>query len=337
MNAKRWVALIVASVLLMLSLGINTVFAFLKADFFGNIDSVMEGNNLDVYETVLEGDNFEKRIAQLTLDGTIQDVGSGTVWQQVAYDHQFFLEQLDNILYDETVHAVVLSVNTPGGGVTESAEIYKKLLQIKEERQIPIYVSMGSMAASGGYYIAAPADKIFANRDTITGSIGVIMQSINYQALAEKVGVKFETFKSGEHKDMLSPMRDVTEEERAMMQDMINESYEEFVDIIEKGRNMSEAEVKKVADGRILGGTKALEAGLIDDIGDEAATIAALRADYDLEDAELFEYTSDMGGWQSYLGMKIGSFIGPSTEEKMLLKIMSDYSAPKMMYLYGEY
>ncbi|MFJ7950310.1 signal peptide peptidase SppA [Lysinibacillus sp. NPDC096418] len=337
MNAKRWVALIIAGVLLVVSLGINTVFAFLKADFFGNFDSVIAGNDFEVYETVLEGNNFDKRIAHLTLDGTIQDVGSGTVWQQVTYDHQFFLGQLDNILNDETVQGVVLSVNTPGGGVTESAEIYKKLLQIKEERQIPIYVSMGSMAASGGYYISAPADKIFANRDTITGSIGVIMQSINYQALAEKVGVKFETFKSGEHKDMLSPMRDVTAEERAMMQEMINESYEEFVDIIEKGRNMSEADVKKVADGRVLGGTKALEAGLIDEIGDKEAAIAALRADYDLEDAELFEYTYNVDGWQSYLGMKIGSFIGPSAEEKMLMKIMSDYSAPKMMYLYGEY
>ena len=337
MNTKRWLALVVAGVLLVFSLGINTVMTFLTTDFFGKFDSVMEGNNLEVYETVIENGNVEKRIAHLTLDGTIQDVGSSTAWQQVAYDHQFFLGQLDTILTDETVQAVVLSVNTPGGGVTESAEIYKKLLQIKQQRQIPIYVSMGSMAASGGYYISAPADKIFANRDTITGSIGVIMQSINYQALAEKVGIKFETFKSGVHKDMLSPMRDVTEEERAMMQEMINESYEEFVDIIEKGRNMSETDVKKVADGRILGGTKALEAGLIDEIGDEEATIAALRADYNLEEATLFEYTPDVGGWQSYLGMKIGSFIGPSTEEKMLMEIMADYNAPKMMYLYGEY
>ncbi|WP_107923387.1 signal peptide peptidase SppA [Lysinibacillus parviboronicapiens] len=337
MNVKRWVALIIASVLLVVSLGINTVFAIFKADFFGSFDSLMAGNNLEVFETVIEGEDYNKRIAYLKVDGTIQDIGSSSLWQPVAYDHQFFLEQLDNILYDETVQAVVLSVNSPGGGVKESAEIYKKLLEIKEERQIPIYVSMDSMAASGGYYIAAPADKIFAHRDTITGSIGVIMQSINYQELAEKVGVKFQTFKSGEHKDMLSPMRDVTEEERAMMQDMINETYEEFVDIVEKGRNMSEADVKKVADGRILGGTKALEAGLIDEIGDEEATIAALRADYGLEDAALFEYTYDMGGWQSYVGMKIGSMFGPSAEEKMLMKIMADYRAPKMMYLYGEY
>lgn len=337
MNTKRWLALVVAAVLLVFSIGINTAMTFLTTDFFSKFDSVMEGNNVELYETVIENGNFEKRIAHLTLDGTIQDVGSSTSWKQVDYDHQYFLGQLDAILKDETIQAVVLSVNTPGGGVTESAQIYKKLLQIKEQRQIPIYVSMGSMAASGGYYISAPADKIFASRDTITGSIGVIMQSINYRELADKVGVKFETFKSGVHKDMLSPMRDVTEEERAMMQDMINESYEEFVDIIEKGRNMSEADVKKVADGRILGGTKALEAGLIDEIGDEEATIAALRADYNLEDATLFEYTPNSGGWQSYLGMKISSFIGPSTEEKMLMDIMSNYSAPKMMYLYGDY
>jgi len=337
MNVKRWTALIIAGVLLVFSLGINTVFAIFKSDFFGNFDSLMVGDNLSVMETVIENGNIDKRIAYLKIDGAIQDIGSSSLWQPVAYDHQFFLGQLDNILNDDSIQGIVLSVNSPGGGVKESAEIYKRLLKIKEERQIPIYVSMDSMAASGGYYISAPADKIFAQRDTITGSIGVIMQSINYQALAEKVGIKYETFKSGEHKDMLSPMREVTAEERAMMQDMINESYEEFVDIVEKGRNMSEAEVKKVADGRILSGTKALESGLIDKIGDQEATITALREDFDLQDAELFEYSYEMGGWQSYVGMKIGSVFGPSTEEKMLMKIMTDYKAPKMMYLYGEY
>jgi len=337
MNVKRWTALIIAGVLLVFSLGINTVFAIFKSDFFGNFDSIMAGNDLSVMETVIENGNMDKRIAYLKIDGAIQDIGSSSLWQPVAYDHQFFLEQLDNILNDDSIQGIVLSVNSPGGGVKESAEIYKRLLKIKEERQIPIYVSMDSMAASGGYYISAPADKIFAQRDTITGSIGVIMQSINYQALAEKVGIKYETFKSGEHKDMLSPMREVTAEERAMMQDMINESYEEFVDIVEKGRNMSEAEVKKVADGRILSGTKALESGLIDEIGDQEATITALREDFGLQDAQLFEYSYEMGGWQSYVGMKIGSVFGPSTEEKMLMKIMTDYKAPKMMYLYGEY
>ena len=183
---------------------------------------------------------------------------------------------------------VVLEVNSPGGVVIESAEIHEKLVQIKEQREIPIYVSMGTYAASGGYYIAAPADKIFAQKETITGSIGVIMQAINYEELAEKVGIKFETIKSGQHKDMLGGSRASTEEEKAMLQEIINESYEDFVDVIEQGRGMTEAQVKTVADGRILGGTQAVRAGLVDDIGKLEDAIAALRADYGLEDGELF-------------------------------------------------
>lgn len=246
------------------------------------------------------------------------------------------MKQLDAVLADDTVKAVMLSVNTPGGGVIESADIHEKLVQIKEEKQIPIYVSMGSMAASGGYYISAPADKIFAQRETITGSIGVIMQSVNYEKLAEKVGIEFETIKSGEHKDMFGGSRPSTPEELAMLQEMIDESYEEFVNIIEQGRNMSEADVKKVADGRILGGTQAMKAGLVDEIGNEKATLNALRADYELQDAELFEYAVDSGSWASLIGMKIGSVFSPSAESQVLSKIISSTNAPRMMYLYGE-
>ena len=125
-------------------------------------------------------ETITERIALLTVDGVIQDVGSSTAWAPVAYDHQMFLKQLDQILEDELYKVVVLSVNSPGGGAIESAEIHEKLVQIKEERNIPIYVSMGSMAASGGYYISAPADKIFAHRETITGSIGVIMSKLQF-------------------------------------------------------------------------------------------------------------------------------------------------------------
>ena len=163
---------------------------------------------------------------------------------------------------DDTIKAVVLQVNSPGGGVVESAQIYDKIKEVQEEIGIPFYVSMGSMAASGGYYISAPADKIFVNKETMTGSIGVIMESVNYGKLAEKYGVDFVTIKTGPYKDIMSPTRDMTEDERAMLQDMINESYESFVDIIEEGRGMTEAEVKKVADGRIMNGRQAIEAGL---------------------------------------------------------------------------
>ncbi|SOC03275.1 protease-4 [Ureibacillus xyleni] len=336
MNMKRWLALGAAVVLLVFSIGLNAVMAMFTTNFFSDFDSLMSTEQ-EVSENVLEQGDFNQRIALLSVDGTIQDVGSSSAWTTVEYDHQNFLAQLETILNDESVQAIVLAVDSPGGGVIESAEIHEKLLEIKEKREIPIYVSMGSMAASGGYYISAPADKIFAHRETLTGSIGVIMQSYNFSELADKVGIKFETIKSGAHKDMFGGTRPTTEEEKAMLQEMINDSYEVFVDVIEEGRGMSEAQVKKVADGRVLGGTQAVKAGLVDEIGGLEDTIASLRADYALEDAELFEYQTSFGDFTSLLGMKISSLFGPSAEERMLTKLMSSHDAPRMMYLYGEF
>lgn len=338
MNTKRWVALIAAVVLIVFSIGLNAMMAIFKTNFFNSFDAVLPmPGEIVMNESVVEPGDWEKRIALLTVNGTIQDVGSGDVWTKVDYDHQMFMNQLDIILADESVQAVVLAVNSPGGGVIESAAIHEKLLEIKEQRQIPIYVSMGTMAASGGYYIAAPSDKIFALKETITGSIGVIMQGINYSELAEKLGVKFETIKSGPHKDMFGGSRETSPEERAMLQEMIDEMYEEFVDVVEAGRGMSEADVKKVADGRILGGTQALKAGLVDEIGTLNDTIAAIRADYDLQDAELFEYTKEDESLAAIFGMKVGSMFGPSVEERFLTRILTTHNAPRAMYLYGDF
>lgn len=335
MNSKRWIALITAAVLMLFSVGLNTIFTIFKNDFFASFDNALDSEESVFFESPIEGEDWENRIALLNVNGTILDIGSSTYWEEVEYDHQQFLSQLDAVLNDETVKAVVLSVNSPGGGVLESAEIHDKIVQIKEERGIPIYVSMGSMAASGGYYISAPADKIFAQKETITGSIGVIMQSYNFEKLAEKVGIEFETIKSGAHKDMLGGTRATSEEELAMVQEMIDEMYGDFVDIVEEGRNMSEADVKKVADGRILGGSQALKAGLVDEIGKLGDTIASIRADYDLQDAQLFEYTSMNDSWGSLFGMKISSLVGPSAEERYVMDLLSAYQSQRMMFLYG--
>ena len=337
MNTKRWIALVAAAVLLFFSLGLNTIMAVFTTDFFSSFEDTFGVTESTAYETPIEKGDMDNRIALVSVEGTILDVGSGSWWEEVQYNHQGFMAQLDSILNDDTVKGVVLEVNSPGGGVIESAEIHEKLVQIKEQREIPIYVSMGTYAASGGYYIAAPADKIFAQKETITGSIGVIMQAINYEKLAEKVGIEFETIKSGQHKDMLGGSRASTEEEMAMLQEIINESYEDFVDVIEQGRGMTEAEVKAVADGRILGGTQAVRAGLVDDIGKLDDTIAALRADYGLEGAQLFEYTTTNDSLASLLGVKVSSLFGPSQEEQLMQKILSTSNSPRMMYLYGEY
>lgn len=337
MNSKRWIALIAAAGLLVFSLGLNTVISIFKTDFTSQFDSLLAMDEPVVSEIPLEGSDWDNRIAMVTVSGTILDVGTSTAWETVEYDHQATLQSLDNILNDETVKAMVLHVDSPGGGVIESAELHEKILQIKAERGIPIYVSMGTYAASGGYYIAAPGNKIFASKETITGSIGVIMQSYNFEKLAEKVGIEFETIKSGAHKDMFGGTRASTPEELAMLQEMINESYEDFVDVIEQGRGMTEAEVKAVADGRILGGTQAQRAGLVDEIGDLDDTIATLRADHGLEKAQLFEYSTGGDSWANLLAVKAGSFFGPTPEERLLQQVLTTSNSPRMLYLYGEF
>ncbi|ALC84712.1 hypothetical protein AM499_01965 [Bacillus sp. FJAT-22090] len=336
MNMKRWFAILGASVLLAVSIFVNTLSSAFSTDWTAMMEEFASVSSSEFYETVIEEGNMNERVALLTVNGVIQDTGStGSLFAKETYNHQFFLEQLEQAKTDDSVKAIVLQVNSPGGGVVESAQIYKEIREIQEEAGKPVYVSMGSMAASGGYYISASADKIFVNKETITGSIGVIMQSVNYGKLAEKYGVEFVTIKSGPYKDIMSPSREMTEEERELLQVMLNDSYEDFVDIIEQGRNMTEAEVKKVADGRIVNGRQAVEAGLADEIGFIEDVIQAIKTDNDLEDAEVFEYGYSPS-FSSLFAMKAQSFFGVDMESKLIGKLIADNSAPRMMYLYGE-
>lgn len=336
MNTKRWIAVIAAAVLLGISIVINSAFAVFQSGFGSGLDELMAPTEMELSETVIEPGDFDSRIAVLNVEGTIQDTGeTSSFFGTTGYNHDLFMAQLEKIKADESVKGVMLKVNSPGGGVVESAEIYDKIIEIKEETQKPIYVSMGATAASGGYYISAPADKIFVNRETTTGSIGVIMQLMNYDELAEKYGVDFVTIKSGPYKDMGSPTRDMTDEEEAILQEMLNDSYETFVDVIEEGRGMSEAEVKAVADGRIMNGRQAVEANLADDFGFEEDVLAALKADFELEGAEVFEYGASEG-IGSLLSMKMTSLFRPDMETEMIAKLLTEHSAPRMMYLYGE-
>ncbi|QTD41420.1 signal peptide peptidase SppA [Sporosarcina sp. Te-1] len=332
MNSKRWIAIIAATALIVVSIGINSLSYIFTRDF-----SSFWNNFNDPYmitEYVMEEGRGNERIAVLTLDGVIQDVPS-SLFASSGYDHQFFLNQLDAIYEDPTVKGVVLIVNSPGGGVMESSDIYDAIRAIQAEKEIPFYVAMGGMAASGGYYVSAPAEKIFVHPETITGSIGVIMESVNYAKLAEKYGIDFNTIKTGPYKDIMSGTREMTEEERAMLQEMINDSYERFVDIVAEGRHMSIEDVKKVADGRIMNGRQAIEAGLADETGKPGDAIAAMKEDFGLENASVFEYgTSDSLG--SLFGVKIDGLFGRNVETELIGKLLSDYNAPRMMYLYGE-
>lgn len=334
MSMKRWIAIIAAATLLVVSIGVNSLSYLFTRDFSSLLDEMASASPSGYGEKVIESGVGRDKVAVLTIDGIIQDLGSVSFWS-TGYNHQFFINQLNEIEEDPNVKAIVLAVNSPGGGVVESADIYDGLRSIQEVRDIPIYVSMGGMAASGGYYVAAPADKIYVHPETITGSIGVIMESVNYAKLAENYGIEFNTIKTGPYKDIMSGSREMTDEERAMLQEMINDSYERFVDIIVAGRNMPKEEVRKVADGRIMNGRQAIEAGLADDYGKLKDVIEAVKVDHDLGNATVFEYSMNES-FTSLLGLQAKSLFNRNVETEIIAKLLSDYSAPRMMYLYGE-
>lgn len=168
---------------------------------------------------------------------------------------------------DPQLKAVVIRLNSPGGTAAAAQEISAEVERLKQSGK-KVVASMGDTAASGAYWIAAGADRIVANPGTLTGSIGVIIQYYNLQGLYGKIGVDTETFKSGPHKDMGSPSRPVTPEERNIFQSMIDDIYNQFVDVVARGRHKDAAEIRPLADGRIFTGRQAKELGLVDRLGD---------------------------------------------------------------------
>ncbi|KKL80338.1 hypothetical protein LCGC14_2005750 [marine sediment metagenome] len=185
------------------------------------------------------------------------------------------IDELKEYEDDDSIKAVVLRINSPGGGVAPSQEIFRVVKRISEQKHV--VTSMGSLAASGGYYIAAPSSIIVANPGTLTGSIGVIMEIPNIESLMDKVGIKTQVIKSGEFKDMGSAFREMSEKDRSVLQAIIDDVYEQFVRDVAESRDMPVAEVRELADGRILTGSQALVAGLVDEMGglDDAIDIAA--------------------------------------------------------------
>lgn len=177
------------------------------------------------------------------------------------------VRQLDHWADDSSIRAIVLDINSPGGGVSPSQEIYEKLLRIREEEGIPIVVSMSSVCASGGYLIACGADRIVANPGTLTGSIGVIVQWPVIGDLLDKVGVQFETIKSGEVKDVGSPFREATDLDREIWQSVVDDAYQQFVQILVDRRQLATAEVLQIADGSVFTGRQARDLGLVDQLG----------------------------------------------------------------------
>ncbi len=175
------------------------------------------------------------------------------------------VSQLVEFGKDRGIRAIILRVNSPGGGVAPSQEIYREIRKTIEKKRV--VVSMGSVAASGGYYIASAADKIVASPGTLTGSIGVLMEFVRLQELMQKIGVEMEVLKSGQFKDMGSPFRKLTEPDRELVQKLIFDIQKQFVEAVAQGRNLPLEKVRDIADGRIISGSQGKELGLVDELG----------------------------------------------------------------------
>jgi protease-4 len=199
--------------------------------------------------------------------------------------------ELDKADDDTRVKAIVLRINSPGGGATASDAIYSEIVRWKKEHNVPVIAALGDLAASGGYYVACSADYIVARPTTVTGSIGVILMNLNVEGLLGKVGVRNQTYKAGEHKDILSPFRGATPEERKIVQNILNSLHARFVGVVREGRpKIDVARLPQLTDGRIFDAAQARDAGLIDQIGDLHAAIDLAKQAAGLEQARVVRY-----------------------------------------------
>lgn len=341
---KRSIALIIAlGILLISALGDVVVTRFRNV----GLETELEGSRLfgqlmgaSTEEVVLQGTDNENRIVVLPIQGIIATNPVST------FQEDSVVNQLDAIIEDPSIQGMILEIDSPGGTVYESARIWEKIQEVQAKTDIEIYTSMGTVAASGGYYVAAPSDKIFAAEETITGSIGVIADYINIAELEDKLGIKHEVIKSGKYKDIGSTSREMTEEERVINQAQVDEFFDKFVRVIAEGRGMSEEEVYAIAEGQVYTGKQALENGLIDEIGYYEDALNTMIIDLELDDPIVFKKESAVSVWSQFLGPLGGSktsFEGVEINSQSFESQAFNYieenrvkgNLPEFYYLYG--
>ena len=318
---KKQIGGMVVAALLFIAIGVTNVLSNRLSESL--ISDTVQQLLASGTELSLPSENY---IGVVSVDGTIQAQTANTsIFGEITgYQHTDTLEFIDKMMYDSSNKGILLRVNSPGGTVYESEELYLKLQEYKEVTERPIWTYMEHYAASGGYYVAAPSDRIIANPNTTTGSIGVIMSGYDMTGLYEKLGIKYISITSGENKDSSV----LGEEQIEIYQVIVDEMYERFVEIVADGRRMSKEEVKKLADGRIYTAKQALGNGLIDDIA--------------LFGQAVQEMQSELGVYTFYAPGRVSSpFAGifgkleelkPKTEAEILTKLAKEFDKGVPMY-----
>ncbi|WP_019499096.1 signal peptide peptidase SppA [Pseudanabaena sp. PCC 6802] len=266
------------------------------------------------------------RLELISIDGAITGARTGLNSAIAVRNRLMEIEDVSGI------KGVLLTINSPGGTVGASKEVYEAVKKLTEKK--PVVVSMLDQATSGGYYIASAANKIYANAGTLTGSIGVILSGLNVKELFTRIGVEPQTIKTGPYKDIFSPFRPISDPEKELLQGLLTSTYEEFVADVAKGRKMDVAAVRKLADGRIYTGTQAKENGLVDAIGTYDDAVADLRkqvrAKFNLPESTDLPIERGSSSFERFLDQL---FSGASTNLQLAspLNSLIDAVAPRLL------
>lgn len=340
MKKKQWIGIVVAGVVFIAvcAAGIfsNVVQSKLtektkttesKTDMLKNIWSSSEE------DITLPTEEF---VGVLNIVGTIQASSSDNISltgsDDGQYNHNLYMQYIDELEKSKDNKAILLYVNSPGGTVYESDELYLKLMEYKKKTKRPVYAYFASQACSGAYYISMAADKIYANRNTWTGSIGVIVSLTNYKKLYDKLGIKEIDITSGKNKSMGSGGLDLTDEQYDILQSLVDEAYDQFSGIVSEGRGIDIATVKKIADGRIYSAKQAKQKKLVDEIGTEDELKTLIETENKLSKDVVYD-TAKSSKLDFFSGL-MGSVqkIMPKSDSELAVDIVENKGKGVLMY-----
>ncbi len=320
MNTKKTIGIVIACIILLIT-GVSGVLAAQTLQEFTS--------SFDTAQDELLTATYNQDIALVKIIGTIEDTEDDlNAIINSTYRHDATVSQIKELTTNSNNKGIMLYLDTPGGGVLESDEVYLALMEYKETTDRPVYAYMDSMAASGGYYIACAADKIICNRNGMTGSLGVVLGFTDLTGLYEKLGIEQKVYTSGPFK--ASAPEELQSEEDAIYQSIVDEAYDQFVDIIVSGRNLSEKQVLELADGRLYTPKQALDAKLIDVIGDfdDAVSIVYSETGYEVNHYPLI---SDFDFFDRLFAS--ASNIIPKSDSQALLEVLNDTEPMELYYV----
>ncbi len=335
MSKKQTTGLIVAAIIFVvvgvISVITNTISDKLKTkDKEAGLNSIMEDlYGSSVNSALSDMPTNKDFVAVVPIRGTIQATSDSSVYGNTnQYNHDLLMEYVDKLTESSSNKGIILRLDTPGGTVYQADELYLKLKEYKEKTGRPVFAYMESMCCSGGVYIASSADEQYANRITETGSIGVIISMYDMSELYKKIGIKEVNIVSAENKDMGHAGKPMTNEQKEIFQSFVDEYYEQFVEIVAEGRNMSVEDVKKLADGRVYTAKQATENGLIDGIKTSEEFDAYVKEQTGVD--RFYEPESNAG----YLSTIFGSLAATKqkSETEVLVDLMNQLGSGVPMY-----